>query len=127
VIYLFLTVVFTFFYSNLQINPQRLAENFQQNGSYIPGIRPGVETERYVTKVLNRITVLGAASLAFIAALPIVLVLLNIVPDQSLALGGTGLIIVVGVALEVNNQMDGLLAGKSYEEVLASGGRNKND
>ncbi len=127
VIYLFLTVVFTFFYSNLQINPQRLAENFQQNGSYIPGIRPGVETERYVTKVLNRITVLGATSLAFIAALPIVLVLLSIVPDQSLALGGTGLIIVVGVALEVNNQIDGLLAGKSYEEVLATGGRNKND
>ena len=126
-IYLFLTVVFTFFYSNLQINPQRLAENFQQNGSYIPGIRPGVETERYVTKVLNRITVLGASSLAFIAALPIVLVLLNIVPDQSLALGGTGLIIVVGVALEINNQINGLLAGKSYEEVLASGGRNKND
>ena len=127
IIYLFLTFVFTFFYSNLQINPQRLSENFQQNGSYIPGIRPGVETERYVTKVLNRITVLGATSLAFIAALPIVLVLLNIVPDQSLALGGTGLIIVVGVALEVNNQIDGLLAGKSYEEVLASGGRNQND
>jgi preprotein translocase subunit SecY len=127
IIYLLLTVVFTFFYSNLQINPQRLAENFQQNGSYIPGIRPGVETERYVTKVLNRITVLGATSLAFIAALPIVLVLLNIVPDQSLALGGTGLIIVVGVALEINNQIEGLLAGKSYEEVLASGGRNKND
>jgi preprotein translocase subunit SecY len=127
IIYLLLTVVFTFFYSNLQINPQRLSENFQQNGSYIPGIRPGVETERYVTKVLNRITVLGASSLAFIAALPIVLVLLNIVPDQSLALGGTGLIIVVGVALEINNQIEGLLAGKSYEEVLASGGRNKND
>ncbi len=127
IIYLLLTVVFTFFYSNLQINPQRMAENFQQNGSYIPGIRPGVETERYVTKVLNRITVLGASSLAFIAALPIILVLLNIVPDQSLALGGTGLIIVVGVALEINNQINGLLAGKSYEEVLASGGRNKND
>jgi preprotein translocase subunit SecY len=126
-IYLFLTVIFTFFYSNLQINPQRLSENFQQNGSYIPGIRPGVETERYVTKVLNRITVLGATSLAFIAALPIVLVLLNIVPDQSLALGGTGLIIVVGVAIEINNQIDGLLAGKSYEEVLASGGKIKND
>jgi preprotein translocase subunit SecY len=125
-IYLFLTVVFTFFYSNLQINPQRMAENFQKNGSYIPGIRPGVETERYVTKVLNRVTVLGASALAFIAALPIVLVLLKIVPDQSLALGGTGLIIVVGVALEINNQIDGLLAGKSYEEVLASGGRNQN-
>lgn len=124
-IYLVLTVLFTFFYSNLQINPQRMAENFQKNGSYIPGIRPGMETERYVTKVLNRVTVLGASALAFIAALPIVLVLLEIVPDQSLALGGTGLIIVVGVALEINNQIDGLLAGKTYEEVLASKGKQR--
>ena len=125
IIYLVLTVLFTFFYSNLQINPQRMAENFQKNGSYIPGIRPGIETERYVTKVLNRVTVLGASALAFIAALPIVLVLLQVVPDQSLALGGTGLIIVVGVALEINNQIDGLLAGKTYEEVLASKGKER--
>jgi preprotein translocase subunit SecY len=125
IIYLVLTVLFTFFYSNLQINPQRMAENFQKNGSYIPGIRPGIETERYVTKVLNRVTVLGASALAFIAALPIVLVLLQVVPDQSLALGGTGLIIVVGVALEINNQIDGLLAGKTYEEVLAAKGKER--
>lgn len=115
-IYLFLIVVFAFFYAKLQINPEKLAENFQKNGSYIPGVRPGAETERYVSKVLNRITVLGAFSLAIIAALPIILVLLKVVPDQSLALGGTGLIIVVGVAIEMNNQIDGLLAGKSYDE-----------
>ncbi|HAK05176.1 MAG TPA: preprotein translocase subunit SecY [Firmicutes bacterium] len=121
-IYLTLTVLFTFFYSNLQINPQRLAENFQKNGSYIPGVRPGNETERYVKKVVNRVTVLGAAALAFIAALPIVLVLLKVVPDQSLALGGTGLIIVVGVAIEINSQIDGLLAGKSFDEVTQGGG-----
>ncbi len=122
IIYLLLTVLFTFFYSNLQINPHQLAENFQKNGSYIPGIRPGNETERYVKKVVNRVTVLGAASLAFIAALPIVLVLLKVVPDHSLALGGTGLIIVVGVAIEINNQIDGLLAGKSFDEVTQGGG-----
>jgi preprotein translocase subunit SecY len=122
IIYLVLTVLFTFFYSNLQINPQRLAENFQKNGSYIPGIRPGNETERYVKKVVNRVTVLGAMALAFIAALPIVLVLLQVVPDQSLALGGTGLIIVVGVAIEINNQINGLLAGKSFDEVTQGGG-----
>ncbi|MFA5485540.1 MAG: preprotein translocase subunit SecY [Bacilli bacterium] len=116
IIYLFLIVVFAFFYAKLQINPEKLAENFQKNGSYIPGVRPGAETERYVSKVLNRITVIGAFSLALIAALPIVLVLLKIVPDQSLALGGTGLIIVVGVAIEVNSQIDGLLAGRSFEE-----------
>jgi preprotein translocase subunit SecY len=116
IIYLFLIVVFAFFYAKLQINPEKLAENFQKNGSYIPGVRPGAETERYVSKVLNRITVIGAFSLALIAALPIVLVLLKVVPDQSLALGGTGLIIVVGVAIEVNSQIDGLLAGRSFEE-----------
>lgn len=115
-IYLFLIVVFAFFYAKLQINPEKLAENFQKNGSYIPGVRPGAETERYVAKVLNRITVIGAISLSIIAALPIVLVLLKIVPDQSLALGGTGLIIVVGVAIELNSQIDGLLAGRSFEE-----------
>ncbi|HZJ89098.1 MAG TPA: preprotein translocase subunit SecY [Bacilli bacterium] len=116
IIYLFLIVVFAFFYAKLQINPEKLAENFQKNGSYIPGIRPGAATERYVGKVLNRVTVIGAFSLALIAALPIILVLLEVVPDQSLALGGTGLIIVVGVATELNNQIDGLLAGKSFEE-----------
>ena len=123
IIYLALTIMFTFFYSNLQINPEQLAENFQKNGSYIPGVRPGVETERYVRKVLNRVTFIGAMALAIIAALPSVLTLTVFQDYPSLALGGTGLIIVVGVALELNSQIDGLLAGKSFDEVVASGGR----
>lgn len=122
IIYIFLVVLFTFFYAKIQINPEKLAENFQKNGSYIPGIRPGNETERYVGKVVNRITVIGAISLALVAALPIALVLLKIVPDQSMALGGTGLIIVVGVAIELNTQIDGLIAGKSFDEVIRPGG-----
>ena len=123
IIYLALTITFTFFYANLQINPEQLAENFQKNGSYIPGVRPGVETERYVRKVLNRVTFIGAMALAIIAALPSVLTLTVFKDYPSLALGGTGLIIVVGVALELNNQIDGLLAGKSFDEVVAAGGR----
>ena len=123
IIYLILTIAFTFFYANIQINPQQLAENLQKNGSYIPGIHNGNETERYVRKVLNRVTFIGAMALALIAALPVVLTLTVFKDNPSLALGGTGLIIVVGVALEVNNQIDGLLAGKSFEEVVASGGR----
>ena len=123
IIYLVLTIAFTFFYANIQINPEQLAENFQKNGSYIPGIHTGNETERYVRKVLNRVTFLGAISLALIAALPPVLTLTVFKDNPSLALGGTGLIIVVGVALEVNNQIDGLLAGKSFDEVVAGGGR----
>ena len=123
IIYLALTIAFTFFYANVQINPQQLAENFQKNGSYIPGIHTGNETERYVRKVLNRVTFIGAMALALIAALPVVLTLTVFKDNPSLALGGTGLIIVVGVALEINSQIDGLLAGKSFEEVVASGGR----
>ena len=123
IIYLVLTIAFTFFYANIQINPQQLAENFQKNGSYIPGIHTGNETERYVRKVLNRVTFIGAMALALIAALPVVLTLTIFKDNPSLALGGTGLIIVVGVALEINSQIDGLLAGKSFDEVVAGGGR----
>jgi len=123
-IYIALIIAFSFFYANIQINPQELAENFQKNGSYIPGIRPGNETERYVKKVLNRVTCIGALALAFIAALPPILTMSGVFGNNtSLALGGTGLIIIVGVALELNSQIDGLLAGKSFDEVVASGGR----
>ena len=124
IIYVVLTIMFTFFYANLQINPEQIAENFQKSGSYIPGIKPGNETERYVRKVLNRVTVIGALALAIIAALPSILTLSGAFGnDSSLALGGTGMIIVVGVALELNSQIDGLLAGKSFDEVVASGGQ----
>lgn len=116
-IYIALIIAFTFFYSEMQIDPEQMADNFQKNGSYIPGIRPGKETERYVGKVLNRVTCIGALALAVISALPMVLVLSGLFGDDtSLAIGGTSLIIVVGVCIELNAQIDGLLAGKSFEE-----------
>ena len=112
IIYIVLTFLFSFFYSNLTINPERLAEDFKKNGTYIPGVRPGNETYRYVKKVLNRVTFIGATALTLIAALPVVLTLLKVVP-QSLALGGTGMIIVVGFSLETMNQINVLLAAAS--------------
>ena len=115
IIYLFLIVVFSFFYANIQINPQRIAETFQNSGTYITGLRPGNETEAYIGKIVNRVTFLGAAALLVICCLPIALSLSGAVP-QSLALGGSGLIIVVGVAIEVWNQLDGILAGKSFQD-----------
>ena len=117
IIYIVLTFAFSFFYSNLTIKPERVAEDFQKSGSYIPGIRPGNETERYIQKVLNRVTFIGATALTLIAALPVVLTLCNVVP-QSLALGGTGMIIVVGVALETMSQIDGLLASNEHANVI---------
>ena len=118
IIYVVLILAFTFFYSEMQMDPENMADNFQKNGSYIPGIRPGKETERYVGKVLNRVTCIGALALATIALIPGALTLSGIFGnDTSLAIGGTGLIIVVGVCIELNSQIDGLLAGKSFEEV----------
>lgn len=123
-IYMTLIVLFTFFYATIQIDPETLAENFRKNGSYIPGIRPGNETERYVKKVVNRVTCIGAVALTFIAALPIVLTLTGVFgSNSSLAIGGTGLIIAVGVSLEISAQIDGLLAGKTFDEVQATAGR----
>ena len=123
-IYITLIIVFSFFYSSLQISPETLAENFRKNGSYIPGIRPGNETERYVKKVVNRVTCIGSIALAFIAALPVILTLTGIFGEnKSLAIGGTGLIIAVGVSIEIMSQIDGLLAGKTFDEVQATAGR----
>lgn len=117
-IYIALIIIFTFFYAQMQIDPETMADNFQKNGSYIPGIRPGKETERYVSKVLNRVTCIGALALATISMLPVALTLSGIFGnDTSLSIGGTGMIIVVGVCIELNAQIDGLLAGKSFEQV----------
>lgn len=124
IIYVVLILLFTFFYASLQIDPETLADNFRKNGSYIPGIRPGNETERYVRKIVNRVTCIGAIALTFIAALPVVLTLTKAFGDNaSLAIGGTGLIIAVGVSIEIMNQINGLLAGKTFDEVQAQAGR----
>lgn len=112
-IYLVLTVFCTFFYSNLQVDPEKISENLNKSGTYIPGVRPGKETTEYLTKVLNRITVLGAAALCFIAALPHLLSMYTTLP-QSVSVGGTGMIIVVGVALETMRQLKGSLTARSY-------------
>jgi preprotein translocase subunit SecY len=115
IIYAALIIAFAYFYSQLEINPERIAENFQNSGTYITGIKPGTETEMYITKVLSRITFIGAMALTLIAIIPVVLSLTGAV-DSSISLGGTGLIIVVGVSLEVFNQITGILAGQGLAE-----------
>ena len=116
-IYAILTVLFTFFYTNLQVDPEKVAENLGKSGAYIPGIRPGSETKEYIKKVLNRITVLGAAGLLFIATLPYLLPMFTNLPS-SISIGGTGIIIVVGVAMETIDQIQGQLTQKQYRGFL---------
>ena len=119
VIYVILIFLFTFFYTKLQVDPEKIAETFGKSGTYIPGIRPGTETKEYVNKVLCRITVLGAIGLAFIAVLPHALPLIpGINLPQSMGIGGTGIIIVVGVAMETVKQIEGRLTQKSYRGFL---------
>ena len=111
--YCVLIILFTFSYTNLTVDPQKISENLNKQGTYIPGVRPGKETKEYVSKVLNRITVLGAILLAFIALLPYVVSALTKLP-QSAAVGGTGIIIVVGVAMETIKELKGQLTQKQY-------------
>lgn len=112
-IYVVLVILFTFFYTNLQVDPKQIAENLNKQGTYILGIRPGSETVTYVRKVLNRITVLGALFLAVIAALPYLLPMFTNIPS-SISVGGTGIIIVVGVALETVKDLESQLTQKVY-------------
>lgn len=112
-IFSFLIIVFTFLYAQIQINPEQLAENFQKNGTFIPGVRSGKETERYIKSILNRLSTIGSIFLAFVAILPTLISKLTNLP-QSLAIGGTGVIIMVGVAIEVIKQIKGHLTQQSY-------------
>ena len=113
VIYAILVILFTFFYTNLTVDPNKIAENLGKQGTYVPGVRPGKETVDYISKVLNRITVLGALLLTFIAVLPYVLSMVTGLP-HSVAVGGTGIIIAVGVAMETYKTLKGQLTQKQY-------------
>jgi len=114
-LYVVLIGAFTFFYAFVQVNPEKIAENLKKQGSYIPGIRPGDDTENYVSKILGRITFIGAIYLIVIAALPIVLGFIpNLDIPASVQIGGTGVLIVVGVAMETAKQISNKNQEKEY-------------
>jgi len=113
ILYILFIVGFAYFYTYLQLKPKEMADNLQKNGGYIPGVRPGKETIDYVSKILNRITIVGAVFLAFIAGLPIVFGMISTLPT-SVSIGGTSLLIVVGVALETYKQLESQLVSRNY-------------
>lgn len=114
ILYTFLIVVFTFFYAFVQVNPEKLSENLQkQGGSYIPSVWPGKETEKYVSHLLMRLSSVGSLFLGLVSLIP--LVASNIWGlDESIGLGGTSLLIVVGVALESIRQLKGMMMKREY-------------
>jgi preprotein translocase subunit SecY len=113
VIYVLFIIIFSYFYTFLQLKPKDLSEDLQKNGGFIPAVRPGKETVDYINYVLNRITIVGAFFLAFLAGLPIVFGLFSTLPT-SVTIGGTSLLIVVGVALESYKQLEGRLVSSTY-------------
>lgn len=113
-IYVALIIAFTYFYAFIQVNPEQVADNLKKQGGYIPGIRPGKNTEEYLTKVLYRLTLMGSIFLAAIAVLPVFFIKFAGLP-QSAQIGGTSLLIVVGVALETMKQLEAQLVKRHYK------------
>ncbi len=112
-VYFVLVVVFTYFYTNIVINPDDVAENMQRSGGFVPGLRPGPQTANYLYKVLNRITLPGSLFLGLIAVLPFIVQ--QWTNTQSLTLGGTGLLIVVSVVIETIKQVEAQLTMHDYK------------
>jgi len=117
VFYLLLIVAFSYFYQSIQFNPIEIANNLKNNGGFVPGFRPGKPTSDFIRRVLNRITLFGALFLGVIAVMPIILSNLPRVPQQ-LALGGTSLLIVVGVALETVKAIESQMMMRHYKGFL---------
>ena len=115
VLYLLLIVVFAYFYMTIQYNPIEMANNLRTNNGTIPGIRPGRPTAEFISKILSKITLIGAIFLAVVAVLPIVLGNLT---GMSIQLGGTSLLIVVGVALDTTRSLDSFMTMRSHKGFL---------
>jgi preprotein translocase subunit SecY len=113
VTYFILVMAFTYFYTAVVFNPEEIAENVQKNGGFVPGLRPGQQTADFLSMVLNRITLAGAFFLAVIAILP--LLLQNYTGTTSLTFGGTSLLIVVSVVIEVIKKIEAQLTMHDYE------------
>ncbi len=112
-LYIGLIVAFTYFYAFVQVNPENVADNLKKQGAYIPGIRPGQATQDYLTSTLYRLTFVGSIFLASVAVLPIIIIKVANLP-QSAQIGGTSLLIVVGVALETMKQLESQLVKRHY-------------
>ena len=119
IVYLLLIIFFAYFYSTIQFNPVEVANNLKKNGGYIPGFRPGKPTSEFIQKVLNKITLFGALYLGIIAVVPILIAhFSNAAALTGVSLGGTSIIIVVGVALETIRALEAQLLMRNYKGFL---------
>ena len=115
IIYVLLIMFFGYFWTMMQMNPEEMAKNLNKEGGYIPGIRPGTDTTKYISRVLGSLTLVGSLILVIIAILPILFSKISGLPSQ-VTIGGTGLLIVVGVAIETYKQIESSLISRSYSK-----------
>lgn len=118
ILYIVLIIFFTFFYTSIVFNPAEIAENMKKNGGAIPGIRSGLPTSQYITRVVNRVTVIGAVFYSLIALVPILVGFF--MKETNVGFGGTTIIIVVGVALDTVKQIESQLLMRHYKGFLNS-------
>ena len=116
IFYFLMIIAFSYFYATIQFNPIEIANNLKKNGGFIPGFRPGKPTSDFILKVINKITLFGALYLAIVAILPIIAVI--IIKITSLAVGGTSVIIVVGVALATVQALEAQMLMRHYKGFL---------
>jgi preprotein translocase subunit SecY len=114
VMYAALIIAFTYFYAFIQVNPEQMAENLKKQGGYVPGIRPGKSTQEYLTRILYRLTLVGSLFLAAIAVLPVFFINIANLPPSA-QIGGTSLLIVIGVALDTMKQLEAQLVKRHYK------------
>ncbi|MBR1413789.1 MAG: preprotein translocase subunit SecY [Bacilli bacterium] len=113
ILYIVLIVFFGYFYTFLSMNPEEMAKNLNQRGGYIPGVRPGKETQEYISKSLSRLTIVGSLFLVILSGMPILIAKFTSL-SSSASIGGTGILIVVGVAIETYKQIESGLISRSY-------------
>ena len=116
IIYFLMIIAFSYFYATIQFNPIEISNNLKKNGGFIPGFRPGKPTADFIKKVLNKVTLFGAIYLGVVAILP--LLIGKIVNVAALSIGGTSVIIVVGVALETVQALESQMLMRQYKGFL---------
>ena len=122
IIFIVLIFFFAYFYTFVQMKPDNMAKNLQNNGGFIPGVRPGEETSKYISKVLSRLTIVGATFLVVISALPILINTFTSLPS-TVTVGGTSLLIVVGVSIETYKQLESSLLSRTYGSIKTTSRR----
>ena len=115
ILYLILIIFFGYFYTFMIMNPEEMSKNLNERGGYIPGVRPGEDTSNYISSSIGKLTIVGSIFLMVIAILPVLISKFTSLPS-TVTIGGTGLLIVVGVAIETYKQMESSLLARSYKE-----------